>query len=69
VLHGLALKAVGKHGPDDDVLFQLPDGRPVVVHLTYCGHEEPHLNCPATRMFQSWEECLAQLWEESKHWD
>ena len=63
-LRGVAARAVAKHGPDDDVLFVLPDGRPAVVHLTWRQREEPDPRLPDTHVYESWQECLASLWDE-----
>ena len=56
VLHGIAVRAVGRRQDCDDVLFELlhGSGRFAVVHLTYSQHPEPDPRWPDTTVYDNW---------------
>jgi hypothetical protein len=72
-LFGLSAAAVARRGDQDDVLFELADGRVAEVHLTWSRKLEPDPRLPETMIFASltvWaEERMKPLHEEAGPFD
>jgi hypothetical protein len=60
-LFGLSAVAVARRYDQDDVLFELADGRVAEVHLTWSRKPEPDPRWPRTTIFAS-----AAVWAEER---
>jgi len=60
-LFGLSAVAIGRRYDQDDVLFELADGRVAEVHLTWSRKPEPDPRWPQTSIFAS-----AAVWAEER---
>lgn len=54
-LFGLEVTPIAKNVQNDDILFQLSDGRLAVVHLTWSGRKERDSNFPWSKVYDSLE--------------
>jgi hypothetical protein len=65
-LAGVGCRAVARCTMCDDTLFVLPDGRYVVVHLTWSGKPESDPQWPTATTVDSWAD-LAVLLTSREH--
>lgn len=56
VLNGMPAVAIAKRQDDDDVLFDLSDGRFAVVHLGWSERPETDAAYPRTTVYATWDE-------------
>jgi hypothetical protein len=64
-LFGLAVMAVARRHDQDDVLFELEDGRVAEVHLTWRGRKEIDNRYPRTEIFESAEVWALRMMEHN----
>jgi len=55
-LKNISVKTIARRQDRDDVLFQLPDGKYALVHLTWQQYPHPDSSWPTTNIFDSWED-------------
>jgi hypothetical protein len=56
VLYRESVRAIARRQDNDDVLFELTDGRVAVVHLTWSESPSPFANFPWTTLYATIEE-------------
>ncbi len=55
ILFDVEIVPIARKSLNDDVLFQLPEGRVAVVHLTWSGIKEDDPFFPSTKIYASIE--------------
>lgn len=60
-LYGKEVKAIAKREDNDDVLFEIGEGKMAVVHLTWKGKKESSPNYPLTKTFKHWTEVYEKV--------
>jgi hypothetical protein len=66
VLHGVAATIIARRQDRDDFLFELPDGRFAIVHLTWARESDPRW--PATEVFDSIDELCTIIQHHVDEW-
>ncbi len=66
VLYDQSASAVARQVGTDDVLFRLRDGRAALVHLTWSGAPGSRTEWPATTLFASLDDAVANLDNDSR---
>jgi hypothetical protein len=60
-LYGAAVAARAERQDQDDVLYELADGRFAIVHLSWADDPEVHSDYPSTTLFDSWIDALSRI--------
>jgi len=61
ILDGLSPVAIARRQDNDDVMFDLSDGRFAIVHLTWSDDPAPDPAWPATTVYATWNDAQQRM--------